>query len=94
MIWLNRIAEEARRFLRSRARGTAMDEKLTLREALASDRLDDFVGQEVIQGSELLRGSELERALALLVTQRRLLGRAFNTSALGASRALQPDATT
>jgi hypothetical protein len=71
-----------------------MDEKLTLREALASDRLDDFVGQEVIQGSELLRGSELERALALLVTQRRLLGRAFNTSALGASRALQPDATT
>ena len=60
-----------------------MDEKLTLREALASDRLDDFVGQEVIQGSELLRGSELERALALLVTQRRLLGRAFNTSALG-----------
>jgi len=42
-----------------------MDEKLTLREALASDRLDDFVGQEVIQGSELLRGSELERALAL-----------------------------
>ena len=28
--------------------------------ALASGRLDDFVGQEVIQGSELLRGSELE----------------------------------
>jgi hypothetical protein len=46
--------------------------KLTLREALASDRLEDFIGQEVTEGSELLKGSELERALALLVTQRRL----------------------
>jgi hypothetical protein len=48
------------------------ENQLTLREALASDRLEDFVGQEVIRGSELLKGSELERALALLVTQRRL----------------------
>jgi hypothetical protein len=47
-------------------------DKLTLREALASDRLEDFIGQEVTEGSELLKGSELERALALLVTQRRL----------------------
>jgi hypothetical protein len=49
-------------------------DKLTLREALASDRLEDFIGQEVTEGSELLKGSELERALALLVTQRRLAG--------------------
>ena len=48
------------------------ENKLTLREALASDRLEDFVGQEVTQGAELLKGSELERALALLVTRRRL----------------------
>jgi hypothetical protein len=45
---------------------------LTLREALASDRLDDFLRQEVNRGSELLKGSELERALALLVTRRAL----------------------
>jgi hypothetical protein len=34
-------------------------DKLTLREALASDRLEDFIGQEVTEGSELLKGSEL-----------------------------------
>jgi hypothetical protein len=44
--------------------------KLTLREAVASDRLEDFIHQEVTHGVELSRGSELERALALLVTQR------------------------
>jgi hypothetical protein len=54
------------------------ENKLTLREALASDCLEDFVGQEISQGSELSKGSELERALALLVTRRRLLGRGFN----------------
>ena len=70
-----------------------MDEKLTLREALASDRLDDFVGQEVIQGSELLRGSELERALALLVTQRRLPGRGLTPAPPAASQACQRDVT-
>jgi hypothetical protein len=42
-----------------------------LREALASDRLADFVRQAEDRGVELARGSELERALALLVTQRR-----------------------
>jgi hypothetical protein len=44
---------------------------LTLREALASDRLADFVRQSEARGVELASGSELERALALLVTQRR-----------------------
>ena len=45
-------------------------ERLTLREALASDRLEDFVQQEEASGVELVIGSDLERALALLVTIR------------------------
>jgi len=44
--------------------------RLTLREALASDRLEDFVRQEEARGVELANGSDLERALALLITQR------------------------
>ena len=43
---------------------------LSLREALASDRLDAFVRQEEARGVELANGSDFERALALLVTQR------------------------
>ena len=50
--------------------------QLTLREALASDRLEDFVRQAEARGVELVSGSDLERALALLVTQRRNLGAA------------------
>jgi hypothetical protein len=45
-------------------------ERLTLREALASDRLEAFVRQEEAKGVELVTGSDLERALALLVTIR------------------------
>jgi hypothetical protein len=45
-------------------------ERLTLREALASDRLEAFVRQEETRGVELVAGSDLERALALLVTIR------------------------
>jgi hypothetical protein len=48
--------------------------ELTLREALAAGLLGDFVRQEEIHGRELKHGSELERALALLITQRRLAG--------------------
>jgi uncharacterized protein YehS (DUF1456 family) len=51
--------------------------RLTLREALASDRLEDFVRQEEARGVELANGSDLERALALLVTQRRSEDRSF-----------------
>jgi hypothetical protein len=47
--------------------------RLTLREALASDRLDAFVREQQDDGAELATGSELERGLALLVTRRRLL---------------------
>jgi len=47
-----------------------MEQDLTLREALAEDRLDDFVQQEEDKGVELANGSEFERALALLITQR------------------------
>ena len=43
--------------------------RLTLREALASDRLEDFVRQEEARGVELANGSYFERALALLITQ-------------------------
>ena len=48
---------------------------LTLREALASDQLEDFVRQAEARGVELASGSDLERALALLITQRRLEAR-------------------
>jgi hypothetical protein len=48
-----------------------MGRHLTLREALASDRLADFVRQAEALGVELVSGSDFERALALLVTQRR-----------------------
>ena len=51
-----------------------MEQDLTLREALAADRLDDFVRQKVATGAELVNGSELERALALLITQHRRAG--------------------
>ena len=44
---------------------------LTLREALASKRLDAFVREQQDDGAELVTGSELERGLALLITQRR-----------------------
>jgi hypothetical protein len=47
--------------------------RLTLREALASDRLDAFVREQQDDGAELVTGSELERGLALLITQRRSL---------------------
>jgi hypothetical protein len=49
---------------------------LTLREALASDRLEEFVQQAEARGLELVSGSDLERALALLITQRRNLAAA------------------
>jgi uncharacterized protein YehS (DUF1456 family) len=51
--------------------------RLTLREALASDRLEDFVRQEEARGVELANGSDLERALALLITQHRSVDRSF-----------------
>jgi hypothetical protein len=47
-----------------------MKPDLTLREALAEDRLDDFVRQAEDRGVELTNGSDLERALALLTMQR------------------------
>ncbi len=53
---------------------------LTLREALASDRLDAFVRQEEARGVELANGSDLERALALLITQRRSEDRSYTTA--------------
>jgi hypothetical protein len=57
--------------------------RLTLHQALASNRLEDFVRQEEARGAELAQGSNLERALALLITQRRLGGRASSPSAFG-----------
>jgi hypothetical protein len=54
--------------------------RLTLREALASDRLEDFVRQEEARGGELANGSDLERALALLITQRRSEDRLFTAT--------------
>jgi hypothetical protein len=45
---------------------------LNLSQALAFDRLGDFVRQEEACGAELVEGSDFERALALLITQRRV----------------------
>ena len=47
-------------------------DQLTLREALASNQLEAFVRQEEARGVEFAKGSELERALALLITRRRI----------------------
>ena len=41
------------------------DPLLTLRAALAANRLEDFVRQEQAPGVELDSGSDFERALAL-----------------------------
>jgi hypothetical protein len=54
-----------------------MGRLLTLREALASDRLAEFVRQAEARGVELSTGSDLERALALLITQHRVESRTF-----------------
>jgi hypothetical protein len=43
---------------------------LSLRTALAANRLEDFVKQKEASGAALDRGSEFERGLALLVMQR------------------------
>jgi len=43
---------------------------LTLNQALAIDRLEEFVWQEEAFGAELVKGSDFERALALIITQR------------------------
>ena len=51
-----------------------------MREALASDRLEDFFLQEEARGVELSNGSVLERAVALLMTQRRSDVRSFKAS--------------
>ena len=43
---------------------------LTLNQALAIDRLEEFVWQEEAFGAELVKGSDFERALALLIIER------------------------
>ena len=65
---------------------------LTLREALASDRLEDFVRQEEARGVELANGSDLERALALLITQRRSEDRSFTAALEKKQRPAEADA--
>jgi hypothetical protein len=45
-----------------------------INQALAFDRLHDFVRQEEARGAELAKGSDFERALALLITKRRSRG--------------------
>jgi hypothetical protein len=49
-----------------------MDEKtLSLRAALAQDRLEEFVRQAQALGVTLDKGSDFERGLALLMVRRR-----------------------
>jgi hypothetical protein len=48
------------------------DSHLSLRAALAANRLEDFVKRAEARGVELGRGSEFERALALFLVQRAL----------------------
>ena len=42
---------------------------LNLDQALAFDKLEEFVRQEEARGAELVKGSDFERALALLITR-------------------------
>lgn len=44
---------------------------LTLRAALAENRLEDFVAQEETRGVEIGSGSDFERAVALLAVRGR-----------------------
>jgi hypothetical protein len=46
---------------------------LNLNQALAFDRLEEFVRQEEESGAELVKGSDFERALALLITRRAIV---------------------
>src|SRR4029078_13080389 len=74
-----------------------MEQDLTLREALAEDRLDDFVRQEEDRGAELANGSEFERVLVPLdvrsapSTRGGGLWAVLRCSAVGADRALGSD---
>jgi hypothetical protein len=61
-------------------------ERLTLRDALASDRLDAFVRQEEARGVELVAGSDLERALALLTTIRWSQNKKVRSKSFGRDR--------
>lgn len=47
------------------------DFHLSLRAALAENRLEDFVRQAMARGLEFSRGSDFERGLALLLVQRK-----------------------
>lgn len=46
------------------------DKRLSLRTALAQDRLEEFVRQAEARGVTLDRGSDFERGLALLMVRR------------------------
>jgi hypothetical protein len=50
---------------------------LELNQALAFDKLEEFVRQEEASGAELVRGSDFERALALLTVQRQTRSRIY-----------------
>ena len=52
--------------------GAVRSISLNLNQALAVDKLEEFVRQEQARGAELVMGSDFERALALLITQRRI----------------------
>ena len=57
---------------------------LELNQALAFDKLEEFVRQEEARGAELVRGSDFERALALLTVQRQTRSRIYSrTPSLG-----------
>jgi hypothetical protein len=51
---------------------------LELNQALAFDKLEEFVRQEEARGAELVRGSDFERALALLTVQRQTRSRIYS----------------
>src|SRR6185369_3438951 len=52
---------------------------LELNQALAFDKLEEFVRQEEARGAELVRGSDFERALALLTVQRQTRSRIYSS---------------
>ena len=69
-MWFQRIGEPGSRFLLN-SFGS---------EFSSAARIEHFVRQEEARGVELANGSDLERALALLITQRRLEDRSFTAA--------------
>jgi hypothetical protein len=62
------------------------EQRLSLRAALAQDRLEEFVRQAEARGLTLDKGSDFERGLALLLVQRQRKQEAADLKSRGLMR--------